>query len=254
MCCPFVGRFLEHSRVFRFGSGPEATYLLGSADLMERNLDRRVKVLTPIRDPSLRERLDKILEILLADAMSDSELREELLVAAMAPWRSTGSSRCRSARDLQREQGRASAADERGDVVPVDAAGELGRERPRDAETPQLVDTPLLNLQLLLVVRVVIDLRYERRTHFSSGLVRIRANDRAEDACRQRGQPSLSDASHRASRARPERHDGPIRPFASANSTSSARVSSLSLRMMWARCVSTVRTEMKSFLPISWFV
>ncbi len=62
-----VGRFLEHSRVFRFGSGPEATYLLGSADLMERNLDRRVEVLTPIRDPSLRERLDEILEILLAD-------------------------------------------------------------------------------------------------------------------------------------------------------------------------------------------
>jgi len=62
-----VGRFLEHSRVFRFGSGPEATYLLGSADLMERNLDRRVEVLTPIRDPSLRGRLDEILEILLAD-------------------------------------------------------------------------------------------------------------------------------------------------------------------------------------------
>ncbi len=42
---------------------------------MERNLDRRVKVLTPIRDASLRHRLDKILEIFLADAMSDSELR-----------------------------------------------------------------------------------------------------------------------------------------------------------------------------------
>jgi polyphosphate kinase len=62
-----VGRFLEHSRVYRFGTGPEATYLFGSADLMERNLDRRVEVLAPIRDPALRERLDEILETLLAD-------------------------------------------------------------------------------------------------------------------------------------------------------------------------------------------
>jgi polyphosphate kinase len=62
-----VGRFLEHSRIFRFGTGAEATYLIGSADLMERNLDRRVEVLTPVRDPALRARLDEILSVLLAD-------------------------------------------------------------------------------------------------------------------------------------------------------------------------------------------
>jgi polyphosphate kinase len=62
-----VGRFLEHSRIFRFGTGPEATYLLGSADMMERNLDRRVEVLTPIRDEALRQRLDEILGALTAD-------------------------------------------------------------------------------------------------------------------------------------------------------------------------------------------
>jgi len=62
-----VGRFLEHSRIFRFGSGVEATYLIGSADLMERNLDRRVEVLTPVRDQALRARLDEILAVLLAD-------------------------------------------------------------------------------------------------------------------------------------------------------------------------------------------
>jgi polyphosphate kinase len=72
-----VGRFLEHSRVFRFGSGPEATYLLGSADLMERNLDRRVEVLTPIRDQGLRDRLDEILGILLADDVLASELHSD---------------------------------------------------------------------------------------------------------------------------------------------------------------------------------
>jgi polyphosphate kinase len=72
-----VGRFLEHSRIFRFGTGPEATYLLGSADLMERNLDRRVEVLTPIRDPGLRERLDEILGLLLADDVLAWELNSD---------------------------------------------------------------------------------------------------------------------------------------------------------------------------------
>jgi len=62
-----VGRFLEHSRIYRFGGGSDATYLIGSADLMERNLDRRVEVLAPVRDPALQARLDEILEVLLAD-------------------------------------------------------------------------------------------------------------------------------------------------------------------------------------------
>jgi polyphosphate kinase len=62
-----VGRFLEHSRIFRFGSGPEATYLFGSADLMQRNLDRRVEVLAPVCDPTLRGRLDEILAVLGED-------------------------------------------------------------------------------------------------------------------------------------------------------------------------------------------
>jgi polyphosphate kinase len=62
-----VGRFLEHSRVFRFGHGPEATYLFGSADLMPRNLDRRMEVLAPIREPALRARIDEMLDDLLSD-------------------------------------------------------------------------------------------------------------------------------------------------------------------------------------------
>ena len=69
-----VGRFLEHSRIFRFGIGLEATYLFGSADMMHRNLDRRVEVLTPISDPTLRERLDEILGTLSADNVIAWEL------------------------------------------------------------------------------------------------------------------------------------------------------------------------------------
>ena len=62
-----VGRYLEHSRILRFGAGAEATYLLGSADLMQRNLDRRVEVLAPVNDPALKARIDEILEILATD-------------------------------------------------------------------------------------------------------------------------------------------------------------------------------------------
>jgi polyphosphate kinase len=94
-----VGRFLEHSRIYRFGkpgtesgagrsgrrgSTPPADdmvggiedprYFIGSADLMERNLDRRVEVLAPVFDPELRGRLDETLELNLTDDVSTWEL------------------------------------------------------------------------------------------------------------------------------------------------------------------------------------
>jgi polyphosphate kinase len=63
-----VGRFLEHSRVFRFGSRDRGyQHLIGSADLMPRNLDRRVEATIPISDPRLRARLDEILQVCLED-------------------------------------------------------------------------------------------------------------------------------------------------------------------------------------------
>jgi polyphosphate kinase len=64
-----VGRFLEHSRVFAFGDGDAqpVDYLMGSADLMPRNLDRRVEVVTPVRAPALQARLQEILDANLAD-------------------------------------------------------------------------------------------------------------------------------------------------------------------------------------------
>jgi polyphosphate kinase len=69
-----VGRFLEHSRIFRFGRDGEAAYLVGSADLMQRNLDRRVEVLAPVLAPALQRRLDEILELLEADDVLAWEL------------------------------------------------------------------------------------------------------------------------------------------------------------------------------------
>jgi polyphosphate kinase len=63
-----VGRYLEHSRIFRFGAElRSAAYLIGSADLMPRNLDRRVEAAVPVTDPALQQRLDEILAVDLSD-------------------------------------------------------------------------------------------------------------------------------------------------------------------------------------------
>jgi polyphosphate kinase len=69
-----LGRFLEHSRTFRFETGVATTTYLGSADMMQRNLDSRIEVITPVRDPALSERLHAILELELADTGSSWEL------------------------------------------------------------------------------------------------------------------------------------------------------------------------------------
>lgn len=62
-----IGRFLEHSRIYYFQNGGDATVLIGSADWMARNLDRRVEVITPIDDPDISNDLQEILGIMLAD-------------------------------------------------------------------------------------------------------------------------------------------------------------------------------------------
>lgn len=63
-----VGRFLEHSRIYRFGGvGRPLTLLLGSSDLMERNLDRRIELLFPITDAELQARVLEVMELVLAD-------------------------------------------------------------------------------------------------------------------------------------------------------------------------------------------
>jgi polyphosphate kinase len=63
-----VGRYLEHSRIYRFGArGRDREYLYGSADMMPRNLDRRVEALAPVTDPDLKFRMDEILDVVFAD-------------------------------------------------------------------------------------------------------------------------------------------------------------------------------------------
>jgi len=69
-----LGRYLEHSRLFVFEAGDRSFYLLGSADLMPRNLDHRVEVLAPVEDPELQAEIDATLAALWRDTTASFEL------------------------------------------------------------------------------------------------------------------------------------------------------------------------------------
>jgi polyphosphate kinase len=78
-----VGNFLEHSRIYRFGGAPAdpavgpglpLKIFIGSADLMGRNLDRRIEVVVPVRDPELQSRLFEVLDLVFADETNAWEL------------------------------------------------------------------------------------------------------------------------------------------------------------------------------------
>jgi polyphosphate kinase len=70
-----VGRFLEHPRIYYFRNGGEEEILMGSADLMVRNLDRRVEQLFPVEDPQLKESIrDHILFVHLKDNMQSRRM------------------------------------------------------------------------------------------------------------------------------------------------------------------------------------
>ena len=62
-----VGRYLEHSRIFSFGQPGDRRILIGSSDLMPRNLDRRVEAVVPVADPDLNQQIAQFLELELSD-------------------------------------------------------------------------------------------------------------------------------------------------------------------------------------------
>ncbi|HJK13933.1 MAG TPA: polyphosphate kinase 1, partial [Methanocorpusculum sp.] len=66
---PIVGRFLEHTRIYYFRNGGDEEVLLGSADLMPRNLSRRVEILFPVENPHLR---DMIINTILKTHIKDT--------------------------------------------------------------------------------------------------------------------------------------------------------------------------------------
>jgi polyphosphate kinase len=78
-----IGEYLEHSRIWRFANGGRDDWFIGSADLMERNLDRRVEAIVPIEDRAAHVRLSEILDVMLADDRHSWQLGSD------AVWRRT---------------------------------------------------------------------------------------------------------------------------------------------------------------------
>ncbi len=73
-----VGRFLEHSRVYYFHNNGAARVYIGSADVMERNFDRRVEVVAPVQSPQLIDHLrDVVLDAYLRDTVNARELQAD---------------------------------------------------------------------------------------------------------------------------------------------------------------------------------
>ena len=72
-----IGRFLEHSRLFYFQNGDHPIFLMGSADWMPRNLDRRVEAVVPIEDPASQAELKTILDLCLQDNRQAWEMQPD---------------------------------------------------------------------------------------------------------------------------------------------------------------------------------
>ncbi|HVY78508.1 MAG TPA: polyphosphate kinase 1 [Solirubrobacterales bacterium] len=103
-----VGRFLEHSRIYSFQRGEETRVLMGSADLMPRNLDSRVELVAPVEDPALRAELLDVMERCLADNANAWELDADGIWTRLTP----DNGRRRSVQEELRESHAARAAEQ----------------------------------------------------------------------------------------------------------------------------------------------
>ena len=90
-----LGRFLEHRRIVNVENDGEPEYLIGSADLMHRNLDRRVEVLVQVTDPVAREHLRETLDLAFSDDVVAWELQPDEV------WRRNPGQPGRPLRDYQ---------------------------------------------------------------------------------------------------------------------------------------------------------
>ena len=86
-----LGRFLEHSRIYSFEAGANTSVLIGSADLMPRNLDRRVEVLVPIESARARQELQAVLDSVFADDVHAWKLASDGSWAPVEPGKSAKS-------------------------------------------------------------------------------------------------------------------------------------------------------------------
>ena len=133
-----LGPFLEHSRIFSFETGDHRRLMIGSADLLTRNLERRIEVLAPVEDPELQARIDGVRDALLADTAYAWELTADagwrrVEPAPGAPWVSAHElllARARSAAHAPWE-------------TPLDGSGTVRRAVPRGQEGERRHDTPV---------------------------------------------------------------------------------------------------------------
>jgi polyphosphate kinase len=143
-----VGRFLEHSRIYWFRNGGEEEVYLGSADLMPRNLDRRVEVVFPVRDPAVARHLRRdVLDVYLRDNLRARKMKADGSYQRLAP--APGEPPVDSqALLLERQRGlppaprRLSVAapdgEEKGDrATDETAAGAAGQQEPAGAGRPE---------------------------------------------------------------------------------------------------------------------
>ena len=72
-----VGRYLEHPRIFLFGTGADQKIYIGAADMMTRNTEKRVEVACPVYDETIRKQLTHMLKIMLADNVKARELKSD---------------------------------------------------------------------------------------------------------------------------------------------------------------------------------
>lgn len=72
-----VGRYLEHPRIFLFGTGADQKIYIGSADMMTRNTEKRVEVACPVYDETIRKQLTHMLKIMLTDNVKARELKSD---------------------------------------------------------------------------------------------------------------------------------------------------------------------------------
>jgi polyphosphate kinase len=98
-----VGRFLEHTRVYYFQNRGEEEFYIGSADLMTRNLESRVEILTPIEHPELRRELHALLETQLSDRRSAWDMKSDGSYVQRKP---RGGQKTRSSQEILMEAAR----------------------------------------------------------------------------------------------------------------------------------------------------
>jgi len=104
-----VGRFLEHSRIYYFRNSGQEQYYIGSADIMKRNLERRVEVIAPVESPVLQNQLREIINLQLADRRSAWDMQPDGTYIQRTP-ESSGQKRSAQEQLIERSEKRLAEA------------------------------------------------------------------------------------------------------------------------------------------------